>query len=410
MKSVNLTPASKVLPSATCFSNIEAPEIACDDEVGKLVKLSKDNKCAMPDAYNIYTMADTTDHNLSVAHRGSYPYRGILQKLPAYGVPPTREWMVYWELFSDTLGVMAAKIVTERKSASVKRFVEKHDKAPEREFTPSDFALKAFIIHDNDANCVSAFEKTCKALTCTIGAQVDSEWLATHTCDRIDVTKAKFPTRWLRGVDGDSVNTANMRAWKNRITTSIKRAHVVVSNSTDPLDACGSMVFAVTNLAPGGCAIIRLNSLEFSSVVSSAYMFTNCFETSRIIYVMSDDRMYLVGESFLGNVSKEHQRVMFEFMSSDGPTKQPATSMFVERVLRDDTFVEFRKKLAEFNSFVWGVRSGYCQALYDATTALKNYRGDAFVGDFTAQTVAAYFKDKSDIWVAKTGLDLLKKT
>lgn len=223
--------------------------------------------------------------------------------------------------------------------------------------------LRSFHILDDSADSTKSFRIIINQIESETGSSIAWNHLSTysHTRDNYDrIEHIKDSAHWTKGVDGDGCTIANIRAWKNKITTVLKNVDVCIINNvgTDCTDTAqdlpfvlenseqecdltaGAIGFVLMNLNPSGTAIISLqiSSLVNASTISLIHLFSLCFDEVRIIHTEAEDRIFLCGVEFKGNIiSRQYPEIINACLSR--------RSIFSTAYMNGDEFTSTVEKL-----------------------------------------------------------------
>lgn len=239
--------------------------------------------------------------------------------------------------------------------------------------------LRSFHVLDNSADTTKAFRIIINYIESETGSSIAWNHLSTysHVRDAYDrIEHVKDAAHWTKGVDGDGCNIANIRAWKNKITTVLKNVDIIVINdvgtdsantggdctdrvetvdtvnavntvntvntadTTDSDLTAGAIAFVLMNLNPSGTAIISLqiSALTTASTVSMIHLFALCFEEVRVIHTEVEDRLFLCGIEFKGNIISRHHAHMITAC-------QTKNSIFTTAYMNGEDFTTTVEKL-----------------------------------------------------------------
>lgn len=321
----------------------------------------------------------------------SYPLRSIIDNCNV-----SREWLVFWEIYSKYFTPqLIAKL--QKRAGSSARIANRLKGTP----------LRSFHSHDNDSSSINSLQKAISRVELEAGSQINWEWLATYTS--LDIQEiAKNKSRWIKGVDGEGATTvANMRAWRNKIITSLKSVELIVSCNKNEEEIPSEIAFALINLGIGGGAIILIPRIASTAIVSMIHLFSHCFESTKIAHTMALDYMFLCGQSFLGNLTGKHHKMLYEFC--DKYPGSPNISPFTAQYMSTDFFTDTVDKLVNVNNVIQEWRFAYYEKLL--STYSKLYKGAAAKSfeNYVDNVLDDTYSDESEKWAIDTGFTFVSK-
>lgn len=407
-----LTPKVKLMPGIKSWDIVSGniPVLEQDnDHVTSLRKLESEFGVRMRfDSIDIHKNT-WPSQLMQTVYNHSYPLRNLLRSKTTVKV--NREWLGYWEVYSRTIipGLtqrLNRRINAARESA-MQRARERKEDYKEQPVNLRGIPVRTFHVCDNRASSVTTMQKAINKVEFETGAQINWDWLATYTSkidstERLEVLKNK--ERWSPGVDGEGgISTANMRAWKNKIATALKVADMIIINSGNEDEQPAGIAFTIMNLAAGGSAVIRISRIANTAIISMIHIFTQCFETSRLIHTVADDRMYLCGEGFLDNISSKYQKMLYEYC--DIYPGSLSSSPFAREYLASDQFLETVDHLMDVNVKIQGWRYDYYEKLLKMYSKLHKSSAGKTFDDYVENALDEAYRDQSDRWAAATGFN-----
>lgn len=411
MASFDITPTNRVVPGVASWGCISANLPVSEQDSNHVIRLRN-----LESEFHVRVRLDSIDIHKNVwsndlmkaAYETSYPLRDLM--LTKTTVKINREWLGYWEIYSQTIIPGLVKRMEKRMQATRDRaqLRAKVNKTTEKSnVSLRGVPIRTFHIHDNHASSVQSMQKAINKAEFESGAQLTWEWLATYTPDATEADRiehAKNKEKWTLGIDGEGdMNVANMRAWKNKIATSLKVVDVIIINNSNDADKPSGIAFALINLSASGSAIIRIPRIASTAMVSMIHLFAQCFESTKIIHTSADDRMYLYGEGFLNNLNSKHHKALYEFceLYQDSESMAP----FTRDYLNSDQFLETLDKLLVINRAIQDWRYDYYEKLLGVYSKLyKSNARETFSGYIT-QVLDDTYKDESRKWVSATGFN-----
>lgn len=271
--------------------------------------------------------------------------------------------------------------------------------------------LRSFHILDDGADSSRAFRIICNFIESETGSSIAWNHLSTYSdardvYDRIE--HVKDSTHWTKGVDGPDCNLANMRAWKNKITTVLKSVDVIVVNAVsseactgdNPIDntAC-AIAFALMNVNVDGTAIInlRVSSLTVPSTVSLIHLFSRSFNTVNVIHTIADDRLFLCGVEYKGNIISRQWNHLLAVCES-------RISLFSTEYMNGTDFTSTVEKLIDIMRAATTWRLAQYQKLFTVYEKISGSLSSKMITGHVERTLADYYPDDSKRWKEKVGL------
>jgi hypothetical protein len=315
--------------------------------------------------------------------------------------------------------------------------------------------LRSFHVLDNSGDSSKAFRITINYVEAETGSSIAWNHLSTYSHERTTydrVEHVKDSTHWTKGVEGDGTSLANIRAWKNKITTVLKNVDVIVINaqnvdtsagsggsagsvgsvgsigsvnsvgsvgsvssignvSTDCTDAptdgedasfdftASAISFVLMNLNSAGSAIIslRISSLANASTVSLVHLFALCFESSQVIQTVAEDRLFLCGSGFKSNVISRH----YSHMVAACQTKN---SIFSSEYMNGEAFTGTVEKLINVIRAASGWRLLQYKKMLEIYEKLSVSESTRLLRGHVEKVLEEYYPDDSSEWKASVGL------
>jgi hypothetical protein len=276
--------------------------------------------------------------------------------------------------------------------------------------------LRSFHILDDGADSSRAFRIICNFIESETGSSIAWNHLSTYsdarnTYDRIE--HVKDSTHWTKGVDGSDCNLANIRAWKNKITTVLKNVDVIVVNAIS-LDTCSDKVnvadgevdntacaiaFALMNVNVDGTAIInlRVSSLVHASTVSLIHLFSRSFNTVNVIHTVADDRLFLCGVEYKGNIISRQWNHLLAVCES-------RLSLFSTEYMNGADFTNTVEKLIDIMRAATVWRLAQYQKLFTVYEKISGSLSSKMITGHVERILAEYYPDDSKQWKEKVGL------
>lgn len=252
-----------------------------------------------------------------------YPLRNIISAAEVEGCDIlTKSWLTYWEVFAQTIIPSITQKLTNKREATYAQA-----RAKGKTYMPAmrSTSIRTYHIADNSSTVHHVMKTALGQIELASQSSTTWDWNATYTNT---ATKAellniiKDTDRWIMGVDGQGhPTTANLRAWKNRISASLKRLDIVVdaSGPGPARDKVAIIVFVLINLAADGCAIVELENLAHDGLTSAIHLFAQHFQRAELIHVKSEDRIFLCGTNFHGKVGVKRHPILYKFAEVNIP-------------------------------------------------------------------------------------------
>jgi hypothetical protein len=403
----DITPKNRALPDIGAWGNISVDLPVAGQDFHHVMKLRE-----LEREFHVRVRLDSIDIHkniwsndlMRIVYENSYPLRELL--LSKTTVKISKEWLGYWEIYTQTIIPTLIKRMEKRKEAARERAMaranERKKEYIETNMSLKDIPVRTFHIHDNRSSSVHSMQKAINKVEFESSAQINWDWVATYSRDDGDhAERSKNKGKWTMGVDGEgAVNTANMRAWRNKIATDLKVVDIIIDNSDNDNEKPAGVLFALINLIAGGSAIIRIPRIASTTITAVIHIFSQCFENTKIIHTIASDRMYLCGESFLNNLSAKHHKLLYEFC--DLYPDSTSMSPFKRDYISGEHFNETVENLLKINNTLQEWRYEYYAKLL--TTYNKLYKSCAsktFTG-YVDQVLDDTYHDESKKWIAMT--------
>jgi hypothetical protein len=294
----------------------------------------------------------------------------------------------YWELY-------AGQVIPGLQHRVQARAARSKARAPSRA-VPS-ISIKSVHVMASDVG-VRTLGRVLRRAEGELATLFPWDWIATNVS--IDpAASARDPPRWVKAADSTMrLSLGNMRTWANKITTTLKAVDIIVVDIANEDDVVNSIVFALTNVAPGGDIIVHIPRLAAASTAAVIHYASMCFEQTQLVHIAVCDRMYMCCRRFLGGIGRG-TRALFAYCESDPrqSDRVPFTSDYVD----DDLFQTTVDQLMDVNIFVQQWRRTRYEQILDAHAGLIRTNAQ-LVGVITAY-LADYFPDRSAEWIASTG-------
>lgn len=323
---------------------------------------------------------------------------------------PTVTYYTYMELYKKVFSASFIERIRKRyeeiKSKAVGR---RKDRLEESGVKIKGVPLRSFHILDDSADSSKAFRITVNYIESETGSSIAWNHLSTYSSARslYDRTEhVKDPSHWIKGVDGDDVNIANLRAWKNKIITVLKNVDVIVVNavsngsadeSTDNT-AC-AIAFSLMNLNSSGTAIISfaISSLVHSSTVSLVHLFARCFERVQVIHTIADDRLFLCGVEYNGLVISRNYAHLITAC-------QTRASIFSAEYMNGPEFTETVERLLNIIRAASSWRLAQYQKMLSIYEKLSGSLVGKMLNSHIDKTLQEYYPDESKHWRDNFGM------
>ena len=226
------------------------------------------------------------------------------------------------------------------------------------------------------------------------GGHIDWRWLSTEG----EKSPGEMPPgEIVPGVDGtNDVSVANIRSWSNRILVGMQAVDLVVSDVVTFIP--GSITMALMCLQRGGSAYVRLPLIVSASVVTTIYLFAQCFESVSVAHLVAADRIYLVGNGYVGGITAGRKKKLLEFC--EVCKGAPGLSLFRHTFIdKNEQFAAYVKIILGVNEAIYAWRIGfYSKILSVYRTAIGKEATEVFP-NYLRALVLEEFKDESKSWM-----------
>lgn len=412
MATFDLTPKHKIVPSLA-FWGKSTPVLPISEQnilnIESLRALEHHYRIRIRlDSINVAGTKWNTDLLQQIA-AASYPLNELLAQDTTIKI--SKEWLTFWEIYS--VGLLPSLItrmknrVEGAKTRSRARAQERKEEYTEKEVKLRGVPVRTFHVQDNHSSTISTMQKVINKVEYETSVQINWEWLATHTpkVTEDDIKEiSKNREKWVRGADGDgSITVPNMRAWKNKIATSLKVADVIVINVDNEDDSVNGIAFSLMNLGASGSAIVSIPRIASASTASMIHLFSHCFERTELNHSVAEDRMFLCGDGFLDNLTAKHHKLLYEFCELDpGHSNQ---SPFTSEYLKSDEFLATLDALIQINSAIQSWRYEYYEKILLINAQLVKSASMRTFDKYIESFLADNFKDDSKKWISATGFN-----
>lgn len=411
MFSIDITPPVKIVPGIASWGRTvtELPITGQDiTNIENLRDLEHEFGVKIHlDPVDVYNNKWSTDL-LQNIYSASYPLKEIFTLDTTVKV--TREWLMYWELYSQYLvDYFTNRIKNKEKFMIGKakaRAAENKIEYKEKPISKLGINIHSFHSRDNSGASVSALQKAINHVEFNTNAQIGFDWFSTYTANTteseiIEIEKNK--SKWNGGVDNNGeFSVTNMRVWKNKITTTLKTADVIIANAKTENDITLCIAFVLMNIAPNGIAFVRLPKLSTTATASMIHLFSQCFEKSEIIHTVAMDRLYLCGENFLGNILSRHCKFLYEFCEIYTSVN---ISPFIQQHVSGENFLYTVDKLIEVNTAIYKWRYDYYEKLLYNYSKLHKSASAMTFDDYINTVLERSYPDESKKWIDKTNFN-----
>lgn len=395
MASFVVTPKNKIVPAISVWTMNTPSVLPFADQyrafIATLHTIERDAKIQTRlSPIDVYSNVEKNETLSRVVH-ASLPLRQLfIMKTSILKLSP--EWLTYWELYYRTIVATLQQKITLRKKANTKKL---------------QITYRSFHIADNAAASVHSLQKALNRVEFLTGAQINHNWLATYTDSRSldeQTEHIKFASQWLSGVtevdSGESTCTVgNMRAWKNTISTKLRTVDLVVSNEST--FSPNVISFAMINLTIGGTAMIYLPTITDAATINLIHLFAQCFETTNIYHMVATDRLYLVGDNFLSNLTQRLHKILYDYASVRD------MNLFNDRYVASEEFIDTVEKLTNVNHIIYNWRYEYYDKLFRVYDEISNSESARTFSEYIDRKLAEEYPDDSKQWTAATNFNFL---
>lgn len=324
----------------------------------------------------------------------SLPLKNIYSREMSVKINP--EWLTYWELYYRTIiNTLQQKILLRKRAVKTKNDDESSVKI-------RGITYRSFHLADNASASLHSLQKALNKIEYNTGSQITWNWLATYT-DRSEdeqIEHMKSKDQWLSGVDGEGkCTTSNMRAWKNKIATSIKSIDLFVSNASELIP--NVIAFSLINLSIGGTAMIYIPAVADAATASMIHLFSQCFELTFVYHMVATDRLYLVGENFMINLTTKHHKLLYSFCNLESPN----SDLFSANYVTTGEFLDTVEKITNMNHLIYSWRYDYYTKLFHVYDSIMNSPSAMTFAGYVDKKLKEEYVDNSDQWIAATGFN-----
>lgn len=259
--------------------------------------------------------------------------------------------------------------------------------------------IRSAHICDNRAIGARVMQGITRRLSRSISASISWRWVSTYGISDAspELVTSMNPDNWAAAITNNcDLSPANIRAWKNKISMTLRAPDLIVGSSADTI---GNIVIALITLAPAGVAIVPLVESYNAGVASFVHIFRQCFARSVIYHATADDRLYLCGIDYLNNLNDKYKDLLVRFQETYTSGNQcPFTTTYVQSGEFLDTIDHIIAALAEVSE--WRI------AYYEKALSVAEDRptGDILAGS-VVEYVAQQYKDRSEMWAVSVSLD-----
>jgi hypothetical protein len=310
-------------------------------------------------------------------------------------------WEVYRLAFFKSFSEKIAARADEIKGKAVGRRKERLDEIGVR---IKGIPLRSVHLMDNPGDSTAAMARLINRIETDSGSTLSWRHLSTYTSGRSDNEKiqhVKDKSHWTGGIVTDGLSVANIRAWKNKITTDLKTADIITVCDTladanvDPTSA--AIVFALMCLNTGGYAVIKLEDFSSAAAVSCIHLFSMCFESAKIVHIYSEDALFLLGVDFKGNITARLHAKLYAICEA------PTVSLFPTEYMNGEGFVKTVDSLMTIVRAATEWRLAEYDKLFRVYTELGNVSSKIFAGQ-VERILAREYPDLSKKWLAAVEL------
>lgn len=398
MATFDLTPEVKTVPGRELWGRTPIVGLPVSEQDNINAISLRD----LEDEYRVHVRLDSANiHNTiwvtpltKKIYAASYPLGRLLNTDTTLKI--SRETLGYWELYSRGFVDNLSQRLKNRAAAA---------KAKGGPYAQNrSVPMRSFHIQDLQKSSIQTIQKSINRVEFNSSTQINWDWLATYSSESAvdSIEHIKEKSKWSMGVDGEgAVNVANMRAWKNKINTSLRVLDVFVGNSKNEDDVANSIAMSLINLLPSGFAFIFIPRISSASVVAMIHLFSQCFEKTQLMHMVAEDKMYLVGEEFLGNLKAHHHKLLYEFCEAS--TGASNLTPFSSEYVGGAQFTETVEKCVGINHAVHAWRYDYYEKFLKANRVLSKSASAKTFERYTDTYLLDYYKDTSEQWISATG-------
>jgi len=394
MAEFDITPQYRTVPGYASWTPHPANDMFGEqymNHLGSITNVEREHRMNNLNPIDVYgnSYQNTTLQKIKAA---SWPLRSIVDKTVT--VPVNPEWLTYWELYYRTIiSTLQTKILLRKKAAAHTR------KIADPSSIRTDMKYRSFHIADDNGMSIRSIQKALNRVEFLAGAQITHEYMATYTTQVDEILRAKDPSRWTMGIDGEGRCTVgNMRAWKNKIATTLKAVDIIVSNASE--DTANVIAFTLINLALGGTALLYLPKIADAATVSMIHLFSNCFDVTKIYHMVATDRMYITGEGFLDNINAKQIKILYDFCESIGSTAN--TNLFSTTYINGDEFIKTNTSLHDINNRVYAWRIHYYDKMFNLYEQINKSRSAKVFDGYIDKIANESYEDQTDQWIRAT--------
>jgi hypothetical protein len=365
---------------------------------------------------NIYDLNNFPNHN--VVFKYQLPLRELKASLNVGTIHPelnahtkgvskdmklTDNWFIYWEVLHLGIFDVYVNRLKKRKKDAIDKKISQYKRPV---VSLRGLPIRSFHICDALSESVQPMQKTMNHIESTTSLSINWSYLGTYRDydlknNAIDIAKDK--SHWILGVDGVGKCKENMRSWRNKISTVLRVVDVIISNSDDADDLASIIAFTLINLAASGSAIINLPTIINSNIISLIHLFSLCFENCKIIHTYSGDRLFLVGDVFLGNLNANHHKILYDFIE-----RSSTYSIFNTEYMNGEEFTNTVETLLNISRAIFNWRIAKCQKIIAVSNKISTASSKIFSG-FTEKILSEEFPDETNKYINATNFDFFIK-
>lgn len=309
-------------------------------------------------------------------------------------------WEVYHTIFTKDFML---RIQARYDMIKSKAFGRKKERLEEIGVKIKGVPIRSFHIADDSADSGRAFARVINKIEAETGSTIAWNHLTTYTQDRSGADRiehVKDAAHWIKGVDSDSCNLANIRAWKNKITTALKTVDIIVVNEVgdmaddDSSPTVCAIAFVLMNLNPDGYAIISLRDFSSAAAVSVIHLFACAFEKSNIIHTVASDRLFLCGSRFKNNVIAAQYKHLYTACIT------PTHSIFSPEYMNGPAFTQTVETLLNVIRAASNWREQQYRKLFSIYDELSNSLSGKIIKGHVEKVLEERYPDQSGRWRA----------
>ncbi len=334
---------------------------------------------------------------LKIISNASFQLASILRRKTS--IPITREWLTFWEIYSLSVLPELTSQLHKKNTDSADRSAAR---AKQRNETAKSIAVKAivksFIIRDDDLEATSALNRVILRAGAASGVSVTWDWLVTSgsnpTAAQL-ITISKDASRWVRPIE-DTITSAVVRSWKNKINTSLKNPDIIVINRVPPGDVVNAIFAGLMSIGPGGTVIASLHEIT-GSLAACIHVFMQCFSKIELIYASADDKMFLCGMGYNSMLVSKHHKIIMQYCESLHCNQTPFTHEYLS-----GSFMQTVDMLLNINLTIQQHRYEFYDKILTINEHLQTSTGAKLFAGHTQEYLAGQYKDLSPGWIKAT--------